>query len=258
MDGRWHDQLQRVRDPRQHPEVRSLQLHGALRLLQGPPEALPRGPVLDELQDPQAPRDEGHGGPQGVEAGPHQPLWAARGGGPSAGLLRERAAHMSTPLPPIAVTMVGSWPRSKELLKAQKAKLAGKLSEAEFDRVADKAVLEVLELQGDAGSDIVTDGEQRRDNFYSFVAEKLEGVRMMTLAQMLEIIEDKVAFERILQTLDVPTYSISNPTCVGKVKRRKPLAVDELEFVKRHTHKPVKVPLPGPYLLTRAMFVNEA
>jgi 5-methyltetrahydropteroyltriglutamate--homocysteine methyltransferase len=88
------------------------------------------------------------------------------------------------------------------------------------------------------------------------VAEKLNGVRMMTLAEMLDIVEDKASFEQILQTLDVPAYSISNPTCVGKIERRKPLAVDELRFLKQHTDKPVKIPLPGPYLLTRSMYVQ--
>jgi 5-methyltetrahydropteroyltriglutamate--homocysteine methyltransferase len=73
---------------------------------------------------------------------------------------------------------------------------------------------------------------------------------------MLEIVEDKAGFERILQTLDVPAYSISNPTCVGKIERRRPLALDELKFLKNHTDKPVKIPLPGPYLLTRAMYVQ--
>jgi len=119
------------------------------------------------------------------------------------------------------------------------------------------AVLEVLHLQEDAGVDIVTDGEQRRDNFYSFVAEKLAGVQLMTLLEMLDIVEDKAGFERILQTLDVPAYSMRNPTCVGRLERRQPLAVDELRFLKRHTDKPIKIPLPGPYILTRAMFVQE-
>jgi 5-methyltetrahydropteroyltriglutamate--homocysteine methyltransferase len=114
----------------------------------------------------------------------------------------------------------------------------------------------VLRLQEEAGTDIVTDGEQRRDNFYSFVAEKLTGVKMMTLAEMLDIVEDKASFEQILQTLDVPAYSISNPTCVSKIERRNPLAVDELRFLKQHTDKPVKIPLPGPYLLTRSMYVQ--
>ncbi|MBV6516291.1 MAG: 5-methyltetrahydropteroyltriglutamate--homocysteine methyltransferase [Planctomycetes bacterium] len=161
-------------------------------------------------------------------------------------------------LPLFPVTMVGSWPRPAELLRAQKAKRAGKLSAAEFDRLADAAVLEVLRLQDEAGVDVVTDGEQRRDNFYSFAADKLSGVKLMTLAEMLDIIEDKAGFEQILKTLDVPAYSLSNPTCVGRIERKAPLALDELRFLRRHTSKPVKIPLPGPYLLTRAMFVKEA
>lgn len=165
---------------------------------------------------------------------------------------------MSTALPPIPVTMVGSWPRSREVLVAQRAKRQGRMSEEEFDRVADEAVLEVLRLQEAAGLDIVTDGEQRRDGFFSFIAEKLEGVKLMTLAEMLDIIEDKAGFEQILQTLDVPAFSISNATCVGRISRRAPLAAGEVAFLKRHTSKPVKVPLPGPYLVTRAMWVKEA
>lgn len=162
----------------------------------------------------------------------------------------------SVPLFP--VTTVGSWTRPPELLRAQSRKQRGKISAAEFERVADEAVLETLRLQEEAGVDLVTDGEQRRDNFYSFVAEKLDGVRLMSLAEMLDIVEDKDGFERILQTLDVPAFSIRNPTCVGKIERRAPLALDEYLFLRQHTDRPIKVPLPGPYLLTRAMWVKEA
>jgi 5-methyltetrahydropteroyltriglutamate--homocysteine methyltransferase len=162
-----------------------------------------------------------------------------------------------TALPDLPVTMVGSWPRPRSLLAAQREKRAGRLAAADFEREADAAVLEVLRLEDEAGVDLVTDGEQRRDSFTSFVAEKLAGVRLLTLAEMLEIVEDKASFERILRTLDVPAYSISNATCFGKVSRRAPLAVDGLRFLRRHTRKPVKVPLPGPYILTRALYVPE-
>ena len=160
-------------------------------------------------------------------------------------------------LPLLPVTSVGSWPRPPELLRAQRELLAGSLDRATFDRLTDDAVLDVLRAQEEAGVDIVTDGEQRRDNFYSFVAEKLSGVRLMTLGEMLDLVEDKASFEDILRTLDVPAYSISNPVCVGRIERRAPLAMDELAFLRRHTHRPVKIPLPGPYLLTRAMYVQE-
>lgn len=163
---------------------------------------------------------------------------------------------MSLPLFP--VTTVGSWPRPEPLRRALRGWQAGRLSREEFSAVADQAVLECLRHQEEAGVDIVTDGEQRRDNFYSFVADKLEGVRLMSLAEMLDVVEDKAAFERILTTLDVPASSIKNPTCVGRLRQRAPLALDEYRFLRRHTQRPIKVPLPGPYLMTRAMWVKEA
>jgi 5-methyltetrahydropteroyltriglutamate--homocysteine methyltransferase len=160
-------------------------------------------------------------------------------------------------LPLFPVTTVGSWPRPAAVLDAQRELRRGRRSRGEFDRVADDAVVDFLRLQEDVGCDLVTDGELRRDNFYSFVAQRLGGTCLMTLAEMLDVIEDKAGFERLLQTLDVPAYSISSPICVGRLERREPLAVDDLRFVKRHSDRPVKVTLPGPYLLTRAMYVPE-
>ena len=103
----------------------------------------------------------------------------------------------------------------------------------------------------------MTDGEQRRDNFYSFVTEKLAGVKLMTLAEMLDLVEDKASFERILETLDVPAFAITNPTCNGLVKRLSPFALDDYLYTRSQTDRPIKVTLPGPYLLTRAMWVKE-
>jgi len=161
------------------------------------------------------------------------------------------------PLPLFPVTVVGSWPRPPELLRAQRRLRRGESERQEIDRTADAAVLAALQVQEEVGVDVVSDGEQRRDNFYSFVADKLEGVRLMSLAQMLDVVEDRAGFERLLQTLDVPAYAIHSPTCDGRVRRREPLALDEYHFLRRHTARPIKVPLPGPYLLTRAMWVKE-
>ncbi len=162
-----------------------------------------------------------------------------------------------TTLPLFPVTTVGSWPRPPQVVEAQSAYRRQRIARKDFDRVADDAVVAFLRLQHELGCDIVTDGELRRDNFYSFVAQKLEGVRLMTLAEMLDVVEDKAGFEQLLQTLDVPAYSISSPVCTGALARREPLTVEDLRFVRRHTDRPVKVTLPGPYLLTRAMFVPE-
>lgn len=157
---------------------------------------------------------------------------------------------------PFSVTQVGSWPRSRELLRALRDRQQGRLDRAGFDRVADVETRRCVEAQLAAGVDIVVDGEQRRDNFYSFITDKLDGTRLMSLAEMLDTVEDKAAFEEMLDTLDVPASAIRNPTCTGPLSRREPLAVDDLRFVQQLTDKPVKVTLPGPYLLTRSMWVG--
>ncbi len=163
-------------------------------------------------------------------------------------------AGNGTPLFP--VTVVGSWPRPAWLLEALHKRQAGQLSFKEFNEVADKAVLEALRYQEEAGVDIVSDGEQRRDNFYSFVVEKLEGVRLMSLADIMDVVEDKSGYDDILRKADAPAFAIHNPTVVGKLKPRIPLALDEYEFLRKHTDKPIKIPLPGPYLLARSMWVK--
>jgi 5-methyltetrahydropteroyltriglutamate--homocysteine methyltransferase len=160
-------------------------------------------------------------------------------------------------LPLFPVTTVGSWPRPPGVAAAMRAYRQGRIPRAELDRVADEAIVGLLWLQRDLGCDLVTDGELRRDNFYSFVADKLSGVRLMTLAEMLDVVEDRAGFEELLRTLDVPAYSISSPICTARMTRREPLTVGDLTFARRHTDRPIKVTLPGPYLLTRAMFVPE-
>jgi 5-methyltetrahydropteroyltriglutamate--homocysteine methyltransferase len=105
--------------------------------------------------------------------------------------------------------------------------------------------------------DIVSDGEQHRDNFYSFITEAVDGVRLMTLAELLDHVENKAAFERLLNALDVPAFAIKNPVVVGPVQRRQPLALSEYRVVQQYTTQPVKIALPGPYLLTRSMWVKS-
>jgi 5-methyltetrahydropteroyltriglutamate--homocysteine methyltransferase len=156
-----------------------------------------------------------------------------------------------------SVTQVGSWPRSPELLAGLREKRMGRLSDPQFNELADSEIRRCVQLQLDAGVDIVVDGELRRDNFYSFITEKVEGTRLMSLAEMLETVEDKAAFEEMLQTLDAPAFSIRNPTCVGKLRRHQPLAANDVRFLRALTDKPVKATLPGPYLLTRAMWVSS-
>jgi len=150
------------------------------------------------------------------------------------------------------VTVVGSWVRPPWLIQTLRRAQSGEISEEQFNEVADDAVLAAIKYQEDAGVDIVTDGEQRRDNFYSFVVSKLSGMRLMSVADLLDYVEDRARFEEVLRALDVPAFAIKSPVAVDRLKKRRSLALEELAFLKRHTKKLVKVPLPGPYLLSRS------
>ena len=148
-------------------------------------------------------------------------------------------------------------PRPINIARALRDKQRGRITDNEFNAIADNAVLDSLKLQEDNGVDIVSDGEQRRDNFYSFITECIDGIRLMTLAQMLDYVEDKAAFEQLLNALDVPAFALKNPVVDRKLKRTSPLVLNDFQFLKKHTTKPIKVTLPGPYLLTRSMWVKK-
>ena len=157
---------------------------------------------------------------------------------------------MTSALPLFPVTSVGSWPRPDWLLDAMRRR------RPDLRDSMDRAARLAIERQEAAGVDLVTDGEQRRDNFYSFLCDKLDGLELLTMADLLDHVEDKAGFETLLQTLDVPAFAIRNPTVVGRLVRKAPLVLDDLEFLRAHTRKAIKVTLPGPYLLSRSMWVK--
>ncbi|MCH7996853.1 MAG: cobalamin-independent methionine synthase II family protein [Chloroflexi bacterium] len=150
------------------------------------------------------------------------------------------------------VSVVGSWSRPPWLVQALRKRQAGELSQEEFAKIADEAVLAAIKYQEDAGVDIVTDGEQRRDNFYSFVVDKISGMKLMKLSDLLDYVKDRASFEEVLRALDVPAFAIKSPIAIEKISSRGPLALDEADFLLEHTTRQTKVPLPGPYLLTKS------
>lgn len=152
--------------------------------------------------------------------------------------------------------VVGSWPRPGWLLDELRRKNEGEIAYDEFSEKADEAVLLAVKYQEDAGLDIITDGEQRRDSFYSFVADKLDGIKLMTLAELMDYIDDKSRYEQMLRARDVPAYAIRTPVVVDRITRKRSVALDELQFLRKHTKKKIKVSLPGPYMLTRASWIE--
>lgn len=169
---------------------------------------------------------------------------------------RAGAPVTPVPIPPLAVTCMGSWPRPRWLVQAMHAHVQGRLDEASFHETADDAVRLIASAQQRAGATMYTDGEQRRDSYASFVATRLDNCQLVPLIDLLPLVEDPAAFEAELRALDVPAADVRHPGVFGRIRRSRPLALHEFDFLRSITSAPIKVALPGPYLLTRTMWMD--
>jgi 5-methyltetrahydropteroyltriglutamate--homocysteine methyltransferase len=159
-------------------------------------------------------------------------------------------------VPALAVMGIGSWPRPRWMLQAIHEHLEGRLDEGAFQATADDAVRLAVDAQLRAGADLITDGEQRRDSYASFVGGRLDNCQLIPLTDLLPLVEDPEAFERELRALDVPAGEVRHPAVFGPLGRSRPIAVHEAAFLRSLTAKPLKVALPGPYLLARTMWME--
>lgn len=159
-------------------------------------------------------------------------------------------------IPPLAVLGIGSWPRPRWMLQAVHEHLEGRLPEPDYQATADDAVRLAVEAQIRAGVDIVTDGEQRRDSYASFVGGLLDNCQLIPLTDLTAMVDDREKFESELRALDVPAVEVRHPVVFGRLGRSRSLAVHEADFARTLTDRPLKVALPGPYLLTRTMWLD--
>jgi 5-methyltetrahydropteroyltriglutamate--homocysteine methyltransferase len=157
---------------------------------------------------------------------------------------------------PLSVMGIGSWPRPRWMLQAVHEHMEGRLADADFHATADDAVRLAITAQLRAGADVVSDGEQRRDSYSSFVASRLDNTQLIPLTDLLPLVDDPEEFERELRALDVPAGDVRHPAVFGPLGRSRGIAVHEVDFARALTQQPVKVALPGPYLLTRTMWME--
>jgi len=171
--------------------------------------------------------------------------------------LQELPAIAPAPaIAPLSVLGIGSWPRPRWMVQALHDHAETRLNEQDFQASADDAVRLAVSAQLRAGADVISDGEQRRDNYASFVGGLLGNCQLIPLTDLLPLVDDPAEFEAELRALDVPASEVRHPAVLGPISRVRPLAVHELEFAKKLTDKPIKVALPGPYLLTRTMWLE--
>lgn len=168
----------------------------------------------------------------------------------------DRPAVVPPPVPALAVMGIGSWPRPRWMVESMHAHVEGRLDEAAFHETANDAVRLAAAAQERAGVGVMTDGEQRRDSYASFVATRLDNCQLIPLTDLLPLVDHPEEFERELRALDVPAADVRHPAVLGRIARSRPLALHEFDFLRTLTGKPIKVALPGPYLLTRTMWME--
>jgi len=142
-------------------------------------------------------------------------------------------------------TLVGSYPQPEWLI--DRKKLAGRfpprvrarelwrVEESFLKEAQDDATVLAIRAQEEAGLDIITDGETRRESYSNRFATALEGV---------DIARPGTALDRSGHPNPVPRI-------VGKVKRKHAVEVDDLLFLRRNTKKPVKMTVPGPFTMSQ-------
>jgi len=142
-------------------------------------------------------------------------------------------------------TLVGSYPQPEWLI--DRKKLAGRfpprvraselwrIDAAHLKEAQDDATVLAIQAQEAAGLDIVTDGEIRRESYSNRFATALEGV---------DIDNPGTALDRSGHPNPVPRI-------VGKVRRKHPVEVEDLLFLKRNTSRKTKITVPGPFTMAQ-------
>ena len=104
-----------------------------------------------------------------------------------------------------------------------------------LDQAQDDATLLAIRDQERAGLDIITDGEQRRESYSNRFATALEGV---------DIDNPGTALDRSGHPNPVPRVT-------GKVRRKHPVEVRDVEFLRANTDRMIKITVPGPFTMSQ-------
>jgi 5-methyltetrahydropteroyltriglutamate--homocysteine methyltransferase len=142
-------------------------------------------------------------------------------------------------------TLVGSYPQPEWLIDRQK--LAGRfpprvralelwrVKEPFLQQAQNDATVLAIRAQEQAGLDIVTDGEIRRESYSNRFATALEGIDI----------------DNPGSALDRSGHPNPVPRIVGRIRRKHAVEVDDLLFLKRHTTRQVKITVPGPFTMSQ-------
>jgi 5-methyltetrahydropteroyltriglutamate--homocysteine methyltransferase len=142
-------------------------------------------------------------------------------------------------------TLVGSYPQPEWLI--DRKKLAGRfpprvrarelwrVEQSFLQEAQDDATVLAIRAQEEAGLDIITDGEIRRESYSNRFATALEGVDI----------------DNPGSALDRSGHPNPVPRVVGRIRRKHPVEVQDLLFLKKHTTRKTKITVPGPFTMSQ-------
>jgi 5-methyltetrahydropteroyltriglutamate--homocysteine methyltransferase len=148
-------------------------------------------------------------------------------------------------LPLFPTTLVGSFPQPEWLI--DRARLAGRFpprvrarelwrpAPEHLARAQDDATRLAIREQVDAGLDIVTDGEIRRESYSNHFATALVGVDI----------------DNPGEALDRSGHPNPVPRVVGAISRPAPVETGDVRFLREHTDRVIKMTVPGPFTMSQ-------
>jgi len=143
----------------------------------------------------------------------------------------------------LPTTLVGSYPQPKWLI--DRARLATQVPRVRaqdlwlvdarrLEAAQDDATLLAIRDQERAGLDIITDGEQRRESYSNRFATALAGLDL----------------DRPGKTPNRTGGFSTVPRVVGPIRRRHPVEVRDVEFLRANTDRMIKMTVPGPFTMS--------
>jgi 5-methyltetrahydropteroyltriglutamate--homocysteine methyltransferase len=148
------------------------------------------------------------------------------------------------PSHPLPTTVVGSYPQPDWLVdRALLAKgvprvrlqAMWRVPEAFLEQAQDDATIVAIREMERAGIDIISDGEIRRESYSNRFATTLEGVEVANPG----VITNRTGQETVV------------PRVVGRIRRARPVELRDMQFLRRHTDRPAKITLPGPFTMAQ-------
>ena len=145
----------------------------------------------------------------------------------------------------LPTSLVGSYAQPEWLI--DRAKLAGRfpprtrqrelwrIPEEFLEEAWDDATVYAIHEQERAGLDIITDGEMRRESYSNRFATALDGVDMDNHG---------TALDRSGEPVPVPRVT-------GEISRRHAVQVRDVEFLRQHTDRMIKITVPGPFTMSQ-------